>query len=148
MATPIATPIAVPAPSTGLYAALAGGFRVSWPTLLVLLAINTAIAVLLSLEDKRPFWHPFMSAQVFGLTIAYSGRRRQDGVAYPYFATPEDSDAFYNELVYLCVNQFGAFNFLPVVQVKFSQMARSKNANFKHSKNSFFKDKELYSSSR
>ena len=72
MATPIATPLAVPAPAPGAFAALAGGFRVSWPTLLVLLAINTAIAVLLSLEDKRPFWHPFMSAQVFGLTIAYA----------------------------------------------------------------------------
>jgi len=72
MATPIATPIAGPAPSPGAVATLAGGFRVSWPTLLVLLAINTAIAVLLSLEDKRPFWHPFMSAQVFGLTIAYA----------------------------------------------------------------------------
>ena len=70
MATPIAVPL--PAPSPGLFAALAGGFRVSWPTLLVLLAINTAIAVLLSLEDKRAFWHPFMSAQVFGLTIAYA----------------------------------------------------------------------------
>jgi signal transduction histidine kinase len=71
MATPIATPIDVPAPSPGLLAALAGGFRVSWPTLLLILAINTAIALLLSIEDTRPFWHPFTSAQVFGLTIAY-----------------------------------------------------------------------------
>ena len=71
MATPIANPIAVPEPSPGAFAALAGGFRVSWPTLLLILAINTAIALLLSIEDTRPFWHPFMSAQVFGLTIAY-----------------------------------------------------------------------------
>ena len=28
-------------------------------------------------------------AEAFGLKIAYSGRSRQDGVAYPYFATPE-----------------------------------------------------------
>ncbi len=28
-------------------------------------------------------------AEAFGLKIAYGGRRRQDGVAYPYFATPE-----------------------------------------------------------
>jgi len=71
MATPIATPIAVPDPSRGVLAALAAGFRFSWPTVLLLLAINTGIALLLAIEDKRPFWHPFMSAQIFGLTIAY-----------------------------------------------------------------------------
>jgi lactate dehydrogenase-like 2-hydroxyacid dehydrogenase len=29
-------------------------------------------------------------AEAFGLKIAYSGRNRQDGVAYPYFRTPEE----------------------------------------------------------
>jgi signal transduction histidine kinase len=58
-------------PQAGRLADLASGFRFSWPTLLLLLAINTGIAVLLSIEDPRPFWHPFMSAQTFGLTIAY-----------------------------------------------------------------------------
>ncbi|MHC4412744.1 MAG: vitamin B12-dependent ribonucleotide reductase [Planctomycetota bacterium] len=37
-------------------------------------------------------------------TIADRGR--QDG----YFATDEDADIFYNELTWLCVNQYGAFN--------------------------------------
>ena len=67
----MATSIELPAPTPGILADLAGGFRVSWPTVLLLLAINTGVAVLLSIEDPRPFWHPFMSAQVFGLTIAY-----------------------------------------------------------------------------
>jgi len=37
-------------------------------------------------------------------TIADRGKR--DG----YFATDEDTEAFYNELTWLCVNQYGAFN--------------------------------------
>lgn len=37
-------------------------------------------------------------------TIADRGKR--DG----YFATDEDAEAFYNELTWLCVNQYGAFN--------------------------------------
>ncbi len=37
-------------------------------------------------------------------TIADRGKR--DG----YFATNEDAEAFYNELTWLCVNQYGAFN--------------------------------------
>ncbi|UCG58348.1 MAG: vitamin B12-dependent ribonucleotide reductase [Phycisphaerales bacterium] len=37
-------------------------------------------------------------------TIADRGRK--DG----YFATDEDADIFYNELAWLCVNQYGAFN--------------------------------------
>jgi len=63
------TDLALPPP--GRLSDFASGFRFSWPTLLLLLAINTGIAVLLSIEDKRPFWHPFVSAQTFGLTIAY-----------------------------------------------------------------------------
>ncbi len=37
-------------------------------------------------------------------TIADWGSR--DG----YFATPEDAETFYNELAYLCLNQYGSFN--------------------------------------
>jgi ribonucleoside-diphosphate reductase alpha chain len=37
-------------------------------------------------------------------TIADRGRK--DG----YFATGEDAEIFYNELTWLCVNQYGAFN--------------------------------------
>jgi sensor histidine kinase YesM len=51
--------------------ALAGGFRVSWVTVLLIAAINTGIAGLLWIEDDRPFWHPLVSAQCFGFAIAY-----------------------------------------------------------------------------
>jgi sensor histidine kinase YesM len=52
--------------------ALAGGFHANWLTVLLLLAINTGVAALLSIEDARPFWHPFVSAQALGLCIAYA----------------------------------------------------------------------------
>ena len=32
------------------------------------------------------------------------------GLDSGYFATPEDAESFYNELAYLCINQYGAFN--------------------------------------
>jgi ribonucleoside-diphosphate reductase alpha chain len=32
------------------------------------------------------------------------------GIQDGYFATPDDAETFYNELTWLCVNQFGAFN--------------------------------------
>ena len=67
----MATTYPLPGSAPGLLATLAGGFRFSWPTVLLLLAVNTGIAGLLSIEDARPFWHPFISAQTFGLTIAY-----------------------------------------------------------------------------
>ena len=37
---------------------------------------------------------------------AIADRGKRDG----YFATNEDADAFYNELTWLCINQYGAFN--------------------------------------
>ncbi|MEP6996960.1 MAG: histidine kinase [Betaproteobacteria bacterium] len=48
------------------------GFRgVSWQAIALILAINTGYAAILSIEDPRPFWHPFITAQCFGLAIAY-----------------------------------------------------------------------------
>jgi ribonucleoside-diphosphate reductase alpha chain len=32
------------------------------------------------------------------------------GIQDGYFATPEDGETFYNELVFLCLNQYGSFN--------------------------------------
>jgi len=49
----------------------AGLRRVSWTTIALILAINTGFAAILSIEDPRPFWHPFISAQCFGLSIAF-----------------------------------------------------------------------------
>src|ERR1700682_1456267 len=45
---------------------------VSWRTFALILAINTGFAAILSIEDARPFWHPFITAQCFGLPIAYA----------------------------------------------------------------------------
>ncbi len=42
----------------------------SWQRLALLLAINTGVAALLYIEETRPFWHPFISAQAIGLSIA------------------------------------------------------------------------------
>ena len=52
-------------------AALRAGLHVSWLTVLLIAAINSGIAALLWIEDPRPFWHPFVSAQIFGFSIAY-----------------------------------------------------------------------------
>jgi len=38
---------------------------------LLIAAMNTAVALLLSVEDPRPFWHPFVSVQISGFCIAY-----------------------------------------------------------------------------
>ncbi len=68
MATLVETPPSRPGP----VAALVRGFHVSWTTLLLVLAINTGVAAMLSIEDARPFWHPFITAQTIGLLIAYA----------------------------------------------------------------------------
>jgi hypothetical protein len=49
----------------------AGCRGVSWQTLALILAINTGAAAILYIEDTRAFWHPFVTAQCFGLAIAY-----------------------------------------------------------------------------
>jgi Histidine kinase len=49
----------------------AGLRGISWRTLALILAINTGYAAILSIEDTRPFWHPFISAQCFGLSMAF-----------------------------------------------------------------------------
>ena len=54
-----------------LLAMLARGLRVRWSTLLLIAAMNTAIALLLWVEDPRPFWHPFVSVMISGFAIAY-----------------------------------------------------------------------------
>ncbi len=49
----------------------AGLRGVSWRTFALILAINTGYAASLSIDDVRPFWHPFVTAQSFGLSIAF-----------------------------------------------------------------------------
>jgi sensor histidine kinase YesM len=51
--------------------ALKRGLRAKPSTILLIAAMNTAIALLLWVEDPRPFWHPFVSVQISGFAIAY-----------------------------------------------------------------------------
>ena len=49
------------------------GFRgVSWLTVGLIVAINTGVAAILYIEETRAFWHPFITAQCCGLSIAYA----------------------------------------------------------------------------
>jgi sensor histidine kinase YesM len=57
----------------GWWAPVCAGVRgLSWQTLALILAINTGFAGLLFIDETRPFWHPFITAQSFGLAIAYA----------------------------------------------------------------------------
>jgi sensor histidine kinase YesM len=47
------------------------GFHFDRSTLLLILAINTAIALVLWIDDPRPFWQPLVTVQLYGLCIAY-----------------------------------------------------------------------------
>jgi sensor histidine kinase YesM len=67
----MATLIEPVAPRPALLAALAAGFHTSWQTLLLLAAINTGIAAVFWIEDTRPFWHPLVTVQLTGFSIAY-----------------------------------------------------------------------------
>ncbi|TMG87614.1 MAG: sensor histidine kinase [Betaproteobacteria bacterium] len=51
--------------------AFASLYAVSWPTVALIIAINTGYAAMMSIEDPRPFWHPLITTQCFGLAIAY-----------------------------------------------------------------------------
>jgi len=56
----------------GVLAALARGFRARPLTLALIVAINTGIALILWDNDPRPFWHPLLTCQIYGLCIAYA----------------------------------------------------------------------------
>ena len=64
--------IAAPAAPEPLLEALKRGVRVRPLSLVLILAINTAIALILWDNDPRPFWHPLLTVQVYGLCIAYA----------------------------------------------------------------------------
>ena len=60
-----------PTPVSAVLPALARGFRFSWTTLGIIVLVNTGIATFESIEDMRPYWHPFVTVQACGLAIAY-----------------------------------------------------------------------------
>ena len=57
-------------PSRQLHPLIAG-FRGNPLTLLLIAAINTGIALVLWIDDMRPFWHPLVTVQLYGFSIAY-----------------------------------------------------------------------------
>ena len=50
---------------------LLAGFHASWLTVLLIAAINTGIALVLWIDDARPFYQPLITVQLFGFSIAY-----------------------------------------------------------------------------
>ena len=65
------TPTTLAQSPPGLLPSLARGFRFSWQALLIIVLINTGIAGVYWIEDPRPFWHPLVTVQCYGLSIAY-----------------------------------------------------------------------------
>ena len=67
------------------------------------------------------------------------------GIRDGYFASPEDGEVFYNELVYLCLNQYGSFN----SPVWFNcGLYQQYNAGHESGKGSYYFDKTLQSIQR
>jgi hypothetical protein len=55
------------------WAPVFAGLRgVSWLSVGLIVAINTGVAAILYIEETRAFWHPFITAQCCGLSIAYA----------------------------------------------------------------------------
>ncbi len=52
-------------------AALARGFVAPLPSYALIAAISGAIAVLLWIDDTRPFWHPLVTCLCYGFSVAY-----------------------------------------------------------------------------
>ena len=65
------TPITLARPPSGLLPSLARGFRFSWQAFLIIVLVCTSIAGVYWIEDPRPFWHPLVTVQAYGLSIAY-----------------------------------------------------------------------------
>jgi hypothetical protein len=59
--------------SSAWWTPLFAGFRgVSWLSIGLIVAINTGVAAVLYIEETRAFWHPLITAQCCGLSIAYA----------------------------------------------------------------------------
>jgi LytS/YehU family sensor histidine kinase len=55
------------------WAPVFAGLRgVSWLSFGLIVAINTGVAAILFIEETRAFWHPLITAQCCGLSIAYA----------------------------------------------------------------------------
>ena len=55
------------------WAPVFAGLRgLSWQSVALIVAINTGVAAILYIEETRAFWHPIITAQCCGLSIAYA----------------------------------------------------------------------------
>jgi sensor histidine kinase YesM len=63
--------LTAPSPRRGLAERLGAGFRASPLSIFLVAALNTGIALALWIDDPRPFWHPFVTVQLYGFSIAY-----------------------------------------------------------------------------
>jgi sensor histidine kinase YesM len=63
--------LAAPSSNPGIARRLAAGFRASPLSIFLIAAIDTGIALVLWIGDPRPFWHPFVTVQLYGFSIAY-----------------------------------------------------------------------------
>ena len=59
--------------ASNLTLSLRAGFRFNWTTLLLIVAVDTGVALLLwtGEHEGRPFWQPLVTTQLTGLAIAY-----------------------------------------------------------------------------
>jgi sensor histidine kinase YesM len=48
----------------------AAEWRSLWPWIVLIAVINTSIAGILWIDDPRPFWHPLVTVQLYGFSIA------------------------------------------------------------------------------
>jgi len=51
--------------------ALRRGFGFSWTTVGIIVLVCAGIATFESIDDMRPYWHPFVTVELCGLAIAY-----------------------------------------------------------------------------
>ncbi len=70
------------------------------------LATNVVVSKYFYGEIHTPERESSVRQLVDRVTRTISDWGREDG----YFATPEDADRFYDELTFLCLNQYGSFN--------------------------------------
>jgi hypothetical protein len=63
--------IVIAPPPRGFGQMLVAGFQASVLSVALIAAINTGIAAVLWIDDTRPFWHPFVTCQLYGFSIAY-----------------------------------------------------------------------------
>ncbi|HKW80610.1 MAG TPA: histidine kinase [Casimicrobiaceae bacterium] len=95
------------------FAALSGLRGVSWQSIALILAINFGFAAILWIDSPRPFWHPLITAQCFGLSIAYAVN-----AARPW----EQARPIWRLVIAVAVGTIVGFSLLVVVKIPLLHM--------------------------